>query len=344
MSNIEWTDRTWNPVRGCSRVSAGCDNCYAMGQAPFQVLTKRPKRMRDALICRALVLDGKGPSGQGVSSMSEARAFQARQCPNLEDCDEHSSRRHGAGESGTTARTPVVAQPLCRSADGERREQLRAPKPSVAGVKAEVVTAGETALVAALFVSPRGPYWNRPGVDAWDETRDAQNYAGPHPVVAHPPCARWCRLAKLVEHRYGYEVGDDGGLFGWGLYCVRKWGGVLEHPAWSLAWGAHGLIAPPAFGWQRDLTGGWCCEVAQSAYGHRATKLTWLYYVGDTPPPPLNWAKPRGTHMVSYCTQRGDGTYFRNNARRMSKHEGSATPPAFADELIALAHLSRRAA
>lgn len=33
MSEIEWTDRTWKPVRGCSRVSAGCDNCYAMGQA-----------------------------------------------------------------------------------------------------------------------------------------------------------------------------------------------------------------------------------------------------------------------------------------------------------------------
>jgi protein gp37 len=26
---IEWTDSTWNPVRGCSRVSAGCENCYA---------------------------------------------------------------------------------------------------------------------------------------------------------------------------------------------------------------------------------------------------------------------------------------------------------------------------
>lgn len=29
MSGIEWTDRTWNPVRGCSRVSPGCQNCYA---------------------------------------------------------------------------------------------------------------------------------------------------------------------------------------------------------------------------------------------------------------------------------------------------------------------------
>lgn len=32
-SAIQWTDRTWNPVRGCSRVSPGCDSCYAMGQA-----------------------------------------------------------------------------------------------------------------------------------------------------------------------------------------------------------------------------------------------------------------------------------------------------------------------
>lgn len=28
-TSIEWTDRTWNPVRGCSRVSPGCVNCYA---------------------------------------------------------------------------------------------------------------------------------------------------------------------------------------------------------------------------------------------------------------------------------------------------------------------------
>ncbi len=28
-SNIQWTDATWNPVVGCSKMSAGCDNCYA---------------------------------------------------------------------------------------------------------------------------------------------------------------------------------------------------------------------------------------------------------------------------------------------------------------------------
>ncbi len=28
-SSIEWTQMTWNPVRGCTRVSEGCRNCYA---------------------------------------------------------------------------------------------------------------------------------------------------------------------------------------------------------------------------------------------------------------------------------------------------------------------------
>jgi protein gp37 len=32
-SSIEWTDTTWNPVRGCSVISPGCVNCYAMKQA-----------------------------------------------------------------------------------------------------------------------------------------------------------------------------------------------------------------------------------------------------------------------------------------------------------------------
>jgi protein gp37 len=51
LSSIEWTDRTWNPLRGCSIVSPGCVNCYAMKFAhrfsgagkPYEGLTKQTK-------------------------------------------------------------------------------------------------------------------------------------------------------------------------------------------------------------------------------------------------------------------------------------------------------------
>ena len=33
VSKIEWTERTWNPLAGCSMVSPGCTSCYAMAQA-----------------------------------------------------------------------------------------------------------------------------------------------------------------------------------------------------------------------------------------------------------------------------------------------------------------------
>ena len=56
-------------------------------------------------------------------------------------------------------------------------------------------------MIAALFVDRRGCYSGLPDVDLWDESRDARLYKGPYPVVAHPPCARWCKLAGLVEAR-----------------------------------------------------------------------------------------------------------------------------------------------
>lgn len=79
--------------------------------------------------------------------------------------------------------------------------------------------------VAALFVEKGGVYFGLPDVDPWDEERDARRYEGPHPVVAHPPCSRWCRLAGLVEARWGHKKGDDEGCFASALASVRRWGG-----------------------------------------------------------------------------------------------------------------------
>lgn len=192
--------------------------------------------------------------------------------------------------------------------------------------------------VAALFVREGGCYFDLPGVDPWCESRDARLYGGPHPVVAHPPSGRWCALARLNEARWGAKVGDDGGCFESALASVRRWRGVLEHPASSLAWDAFSLPKPTAAGWSRAIGDpGWSCEVSQAAYGHAARKLTWLYYVGDAPPPPLDWSRPKPRAWVSKCANHGTG----GGLPRLVRAESLRTPPAFRDVLLAMARSAR---
>lgn len=192
-------------------------------------------------------------------------------------------------------------------------------------------------MIAALFVAAGGCYFGLPEVDPWPQDRDARQYAGPWTVVAHPPCARWCRLAELVESRGGRAVGDDDGCFASALASVRRWGGVLEHPAWTKAWPAHGLLTPGRRGgWASARDGSWVCEVSQACYGHRAPKLTWLYYVGEAPPPRLSWARPPTT-MTTTTSRR-----LKRGVEMSSHKERAATPPAFRDVLLAMARGARR--
>ena len=222
--------------------------------------------------------------------------------------------------------------------------------------------------VAVLFTMTRSPYLDAPGTDCWDEARDARLYAGPHPVVAHPPCSRWCRLAGLVQARWGYQVGDDGGTFAAALAAVRRWGGVLEHPAYSHAWGRYDLPVPvPGGGWQRGLCGGWVCHVEQWHYGHRAKKATWLYSYGCELPS-MEWGTVPDTALVAYVTDGGGDMKRRHPVRwrcsakrhrraaliswcgnktaadedrpRLGKREANCTPAAFRDLLLAIARTS----
>lgn len=192
-------------------------------------------------------------------------------------------------------------------------------------------------MIAALFVAKNGAYWNLPDVDPWDIERDARTYAGPHAVIAHPPCSRWCQLAHVNQKRYGHKMGDDGGCFAHALASVRRWGGVLEHPAFSYAWERFGLTEPARRGWVRGIDKlEWVAEVSQRAYGHRARKLTWLCYVGNALPPLLNWSHPPPVAQVSFCKNHGNSPL-----PRLSKKAASATPPAFRDLLLSIARAAR---
>lgn len=205
-------------------------------------------------------------------------------------------------------------------------------------------------MVAALYVQARGCYFGLDGVDPWGEERDARGYAGPHPVVAHPPCKRWGNYATGGPSAPGrFKVGDDAGCFAAALAAVRAHGGVLEHPANSKAWPAHGLVKPPRRGgWVRADAplgfGGWTCCVEQGAYGHRARKATWLYAVG-TDLPALLWGRVPGEFVKidAGMTAEQRRRAIRTGAcQRLSHRQREATPPEFRDLLLSIARTARK--
>lgn len=99
-TSIEWTDATWNPVTGCTKISAGCDHCYAerfserfrgTSGHPFEMgfdLALRPERLDQPLRWRA-------PRMVFVNSMSDLfhkevpKEFIARVCDTMERAHWH---------------------------------------------------------------------------------------------------------------------------------------------------------------------------------------------------------------------------------------------------------------
>ena len=72
-SAIEWTDATWNPVTGCTKVSPGCKHCYAERLALRLRAMGNPRYRRgfavalhpDQLRCRSA---GGGPGGSSLTA------------------------------------------------------------------------------------------------------------------------------------------------------------------------------------------------------------------------------------------------------------------------------------
>jgi hypothetical protein len=134
------------------------------------------------------------------------------------------------------------------------------------------------------------------------------------------------------------------------LTAARGFGGVLEHPEGSHAFRQFKLRIPRwREGWQKsEKYGGYVCCVAQGNYGHRARKLTWLYYVGPEPPE-LDWSIPSprsrldyGFHSAAERAARKGDVAPRVNATRLTARENIETPLPFAELLISLAAQAKR--
>jgi hypothetical protein len=203
-------------------------------------------------------------------------------------------------------------------------------------------------MIAALYVQTGGCYFNLEGVDPWDEQRDARQYPGPWPVVAHPPCQRWGKMwmgspSHVAKTGIRKIKGDDAGCFKAALASVRQFGGVLEHPYGSHAWAHFGLNKPPRKGgWvAADMLGGWTCQVEQGRYGHWMRKPTWLLAY-NTDLPELDWGISKAVYPewaierygLQRCKRMGE-IAFKGGGTDSSPRIG--TPEAFRDILINMA-------
>lgn len=176
--------------------------------------------------------------------------------------------------------------------------------------------------VAVFCAATKTAYRGMEGVEVYDRIRNVRTFSGGMPVIAHPPCRSW---SLYCRHQAKPEPGEQE----LGLWCaeqVKRWGGVLEHPARSLLWEAAGLPRPGV----TSRGDAWSIEVWQAWWGYPMRKTTWLFvskvYAGDMPEVPF-CLHPRG----------GD----RRTEQRMSKNQRSATTPEFAAWLVEVARRCR---
>ena len=138
-----------------------------------------------------------------------------------------------------------------------------------------------------LYVRKDSDYKKRKNWDCWDSERNALNFKGLEPVVAHPPCRLWgnlshmaCRDVKITEEQKSIEKS----LAVHSLTVIRKNGGILEHPSGSKLFQEFKI--PDLTFDQLDLFGaadnwgGFSIEIDQYDFGHIAHKMTKLYICG----------------------------------------------------------------
>lgn len=116
-------------------------------------------------------------------------------------------------------------------------------------------------MITILGVHKKSNYKLIPGLDLWDAERDAYNYTGINPVIAHPPCAQWSRMKNFAK-----SSSSEKELAAFCFEMVLNNGGIFEHPAGSSFFKYYGVDKYKIL------------SVSQRWWGFPAEKRTYLYF------------------------------------------------------------------
>jgi len=141
-----------------------------------------------------------------------------------------------------------------------RAQRRRTPPPFAQYLYHRVMAWTGVDTLAVLWLEPSSYYYaSRLSLVLYGPYRDARTYAGPWPIIAHPPCGPWGQWAwKSLESK------KDGMI---ALDLVHRYGGVVEQPLGSSLFRKHGRA------------GHILERVNQGDYGHLGQKATLLYFV-----------------------------------------------------------------
>jgi hypothetical protein len=115
-------------------------------------------------------------------------------------------------------------------------------------------------VISILCAKKDSIYKSIPGLDVWDEDRDAYFFTGSNPVITHAPCAQWSRMKAFAK-----ENKDEKELAYFCLKNVIRNGGIFEHPAGSSFYKEVGI--------SKNVY-----SVDQSWWGFPARKTTHLFF------------------------------------------------------------------
>ena len=165
-------------------------------------------------------------------------------------------------------------------------------------------------MITVLCAKKNSLYKTIPGIDVWDEDRDAYFFTGSNPVITHAPCAQWSQMKGFAN-----DKPDEKELAFHCLKYVVRNGGIFEHPSGSSFFKEAGI--------ERNVY-----SVDQSWWGFTARKKTWLYFSKCKPLAfPIMTPPPAGV-IAPHRHKKGMGT------RDMPKSQRATTVLPFANWMI----------